>query len=417
MHPRFRRRHVRHLLPAEGARAEARRRGEAALVPHRRRPHRSTGRPGPGCPAPVGRRGDRRQGDAHLPRHAPRQPRAHPGVGRAARRRRRARRAARGRHRRPRRARVPARRPSSSGTDPVVADYVPFLLTTDAHVWDAVRTATPDPRLDPAAVERPAADYVIFVSSVGIALGARTDVRRRGRAQRRRRRRHRCSHRRPNGPRSSGCCVARTATTTRPRSPRPSSSCARRCRSNGSLIAVVERAGARPGARGAQGCRSAYPGRGVSAVVPPAANSGARRRRVAGLLEQRALRLLDAREVREPVGAVVPEHPVAVEHEAERRAEREAHDVRRDVVGDEARVAEQVVADPEAAERDGHAAERDDHVLGELAHVVAPTVPAEGPVAVAEPVEDDRDARRDGLRADGRLRPVCRRRRRRAAAG
>ncbi len=63
-----------------------------------------------------------------------------------------------------------------SGTDSVVADYVPFLLTIDAHVWDAVRTATPDPRLDAAAIERPAADYVIFVSSVGIALGARTDV-------------------------------------------------------------------------------------------------------------------------------------------------------------------------------------------------------------------------------------------------
>ena len=63
-----------------------------------------------------------------------------------------------------------------SGTDAVVADYVPFLLTIDAHVWDAVRTATPDPRLDAAAVERPAADYVVFVSSVGIALGARTEV-------------------------------------------------------------------------------------------------------------------------------------------------------------------------------------------------------------------------------------------------
>jgi len=31
---------------------------------------------------------------------------------------------------------------------------------------------------------------------------------------------------------------------------------------------------------------------------------------------------------------------------------------------------------------------------------------AEGPVPVAEPVEDDRDARRDGLRADRRLRPL-----------
>ncbi|MCD2444086.1 DUF4433 domain-containing protein [Agromyces sp. SYSU K20354] len=63
------------------------------------------------------------------------------------------------------------------GTDAVVADYVPFLLTPDAHVWDAVRTTTPDPRLVATAVERPAADYVIFVSSVGVALGARTEVR------------------------------------------------------------------------------------------------------------------------------------------------------------------------------------------------------------------------------------------------
>lgn len=62
------------------------------------------------------------------------------------------------------------------GTDAVVADYVPFLLTTDAHVWDAVRTASPDPRLLPEAVERPAADYVILVSSVGVALGALADV-------------------------------------------------------------------------------------------------------------------------------------------------------------------------------------------------------------------------------------------------
>lgn len=63
-----------------------------------------------------------------------------------------------------------------SGTESVVADYVPFLLTIDAHIWNAVRTSTPDPRLDAAAVERPAADHVIFVSSVGVALGARTDV-------------------------------------------------------------------------------------------------------------------------------------------------------------------------------------------------------------------------------------------------
>ena len=62
------------------------------------------------------------------------------------------------------------------GTESVVADYVPFLLSTDAHVWNAVRTATPDPRLAPHAVERPASDHVILVSSVAGAVGALTDT-------------------------------------------------------------------------------------------------------------------------------------------------------------------------------------------------------------------------------------------------
>ncbi len=60
---------------------------------------------------------------------------------------------------------------SISGTDAVVADYVPFLLTTDAHVWNAVRTATPDPRLADGAELRQPAEFVIFVSSVASALG------------------------------------------------------------------------------------------------------------------------------------------------------------------------------------------------------------------------------------------------------
>ncbi len=62
------------------------------------------------------------------------------------------------------------------GGDAVVADYVPFLLSTDAHVWNAVRTGTPDPRLAVDAVERQPADHVILVSSVASAVGARTEV-------------------------------------------------------------------------------------------------------------------------------------------------------------------------------------------------------------------------------------------------
>lgn len=62
------------------------------------------------------------------------------------------------------------------GNGSVVADYVPFLLSTDAHVWNAVRTGTPDPRLADDAVERQPADHVILVSSVAGAVGARTEV-------------------------------------------------------------------------------------------------------------------------------------------------------------------------------------------------------------------------------------------------
>ncbi|MDF2573784.1 MAG: hypothetical protein K0S05_696 [Agromyces sp.] len=62
------------------------------------------------------------------------------------------------------------------GNGSVVADYVPFLLSTDAHVWNAVRTGTPDPRLAADAVERQPADHVILVSSVAGAVGARSEV-------------------------------------------------------------------------------------------------------------------------------------------------------------------------------------------------------------------------------------------------
>ncbi|MGR2753292.1 DarT ssDNA thymidine ADP-ribosyltransferase family protein [Agromyces arachidis] len=58
-------------------------------------------------------------------------------------------------------------------TGATVAEYVPFLLSTDAHVWDSIRTGAADPRLTAEAVGRPIADHVILVTSVAAAAGAR----------------------------------------------------------------------------------------------------------------------------------------------------------------------------------------------------------------------------------------------------
>jgi hypothetical protein len=57
-----------------------------------------------------------------------------------------------------------------------VAEYVPFLLSTNAHVWDAIRTGTPDPRLADEAVQRPTADHLLLVTSVAAAAGARAQA-------------------------------------------------------------------------------------------------------------------------------------------------------------------------------------------------------------------------------------------------
>ncbi|WP_353828577.1 DarT ssDNA thymidine ADP-ribosyltransferase family protein [Agromyces sp. SYSU T0242] len=73
-------------------------------------------------------------------------------------------------------AREYRRAASVPGADATVAEYVPFLLSTDAELWDAIRTGTPDPRLAPEAVQRPAADHVILVSSVAAVAGARKDL-------------------------------------------------------------------------------------------------------------------------------------------------------------------------------------------------------------------------------------------------
>ena len=58
----------------------------------------------------------------------------------------------------------------------VLADYVPFFLSVDAPLWEAVRGGVADPRLAEDEVRRPAADHVILVSSVAAAVGARTDL-------------------------------------------------------------------------------------------------------------------------------------------------------------------------------------------------------------------------------------------------
>ena len=335
-------------------------------------------------------------------------------------------------------ARVFRRAAEVDGADAVVADYVPFLLSTDAHVWNAVRTGTPDPRLAPAAVERQPADHVILVSSVAGAVGPLTDtdgtvvvtdadaaaggvaaasawpdvLRMLQRL-----------HREEDGGRLLSaeflvreCLPARARAAhrggqrprARPRACGPRRGGAQDAR--GGVPAVVPADGAARGgvATDASAVAASAPTASTASSEAFASNGAAAASGtgVGRLLEQRSLRLLDPVEVGEPVGAVMAVDPVPVQQEPERGAERQADDVRGDVVGEDAGVAQPVVADPEARERDQHAADRDRHVLHELAHVVAPAMVAEGPVPVAEPVEDDRHARRDRLGADRRLRPV-----------
>jgi len=97
------------------------------------------------------------------------------------------------------------------------------------------------------------------------------------------------------------------------------------------------------------------------------------------------------------------EHPVAVEREAEDRAEPQADDVARDVVGEHAREPERVVRDPQAREGDEHAPHAHEHELGALAHDLRALGGVEGPVAVADVVRGDRERGRDDLRDERAL--------------
>ncbi|MRG60536.1 DUF4433 domain-containing protein [Agromyces sp. CFH 90414] len=70
------------------------------------------------------------------------------------------------------------RREASFREGAPIAAYVPFFLSTEAHLWAAVRDGEPDPRITPGDDGEPrvAADFVLLVSSAGQAVGARAAV-------------------------------------------------------------------------------------------------------------------------------------------------------------------------------------------------------------------------------------------------
>jgi hypothetical protein len=72
------------------------------------------------------------------------------------------------------------RRGASVGDDEAtaLAAYVPFFLSTEAHLWTAIRDGEADPRLAelPAGESHSPADFVLLVSSAGQAVGARAGL-------------------------------------------------------------------------------------------------------------------------------------------------------------------------------------------------------------------------------------------------
>ncbi|HUG49488.1 MAG TPA: DarT ssDNA thymidine ADP-ribosyltransferase family protein [Terrimesophilobacter sp.] len=59
------------------------------------------------------------------------------------------------------------RRTTVVAGDAMVADYVPFYLSPDAHLWDTLRTGATDPRLSASAAAVSASEFVMLVSTVG----------------------------------------------------------------------------------------------------------------------------------------------------------------------------------------------------------------------------------------------------------
>jgi hypothetical protein len=50
-----------------------------------------------------------------------------------------------------------------------VAEYVPFYLSPDAYLWEAIRAGASDPRLSSGAAALPASEFVVLVSTVKAA--------------------------------------------------------------------------------------------------------------------------------------------------------------------------------------------------------------------------------------------------------
>ena len=55
-----------------------------------------------------------------------------------------------------------------------VAAYVPFYLSPDAYLWEAIRAGARDPRLSAAAGRLPASEFVVLVSTIKAVTHALT---------------------------------------------------------------------------------------------------------------------------------------------------------------------------------------------------------------------------------------------------
>jgi hypothetical protein len=65
------------------------------------------------------------------------------------------------------------RRTTAVTGEAMVADYVPFYLSPDAHLWDTIRAGGTDPRLSASSATLSASEFVILVSTVGKVVSLR----------------------------------------------------------------------------------------------------------------------------------------------------------------------------------------------------------------------------------------------------
>jgi hypothetical protein len=65
------------------------------------------------------------------------------------------------------------RRTTVVAGEAMVADYVPFYLSPDAHLWETIRVGGTDPRLSASAARLSSSEFVILVSTVGTVSSLR----------------------------------------------------------------------------------------------------------------------------------------------------------------------------------------------------------------------------------------------------